>query len=242
MLDSAAQFAQGGSSAALLRSVAEQLTSPLTIISRQAELAELVDNTTGSVLPDARVIHAQAAAALTLIESYLLGAQLLHEQTELALEPVSVSSLLVDVAHELTGFARQYDVRLDVRIAGKYEPVMAHHAGLRAALLAVGYALLEGYSWPGKCLTLAAHRTPHGIVTGLYGDFEEISSQQWRRALQLRGRAAQSFGAVCKGSGAGLFVAETILRAMETRLRVGKHQNMQGLATTLQPSQQLRFV
>ncbi len=241
MLDgNAAQFAMGGSSATLLRSIAEQLTSPLTIISREAELAQLSGHFSDS--PDAQVIHAQATAALTLVESYLLGMQLLEGQEQLTIEPVSVSSLLVDVAHELQGFARQYHTRLDVRIAGKYEPVMAHQAGLKAALLAVGYALLEGYSRPEGRLTLAVHRTPHGIVTGLYGDFESITGGQWRRALQLQGRAAQSFGAICKGSGAGLFIAETILGAMETRLHVDRHQNMQGLATTLQPSQQLQFV
>ncbi len=236
----AAQFKVKDSTAALLRSIAEQLTAPLTIISREAELARLPGMFIDS--PDADTIHAQATAALTLVESYLLGLQLSEAQGQLALEPVSISSLLVDVAHELQAFAKQYSARLDVRIAGKYEPVMAHQAGLRAALLAMGYALLEGYSRREKLLTLAVHRTPHGIVTGLYGHFEMVTSEQWRRALQLRGRASQSFGSICKGSGAGLFIAETILMAMETRLRVGRHQNMQGLATTLQPSQQLRFV
>jgi K+-sensing histidine kinase KdpD len=236
--DSAAQQKQGDS-AALLRSIAEQLTSPLTVISREAELASL----SGSHFqPDAAVIHTQATAALTLVESYLLGLQLADQQIELTLEPVSVSSLLVDVAHELHGFAKQYDAALEVRIAGRYEPVMAHMAGLKSALLAVGYALLEGHSQPGKNLTLAVHRTPHGIVTGLYGDFEAVTSDHWDRALRLHGAAAQSFSAICKGSGAGLFIANTILQAMATRLRVGRHQNMQGLATTLRPSQQLQFV
>lgn len=228
-----------GEEATLLQSVAEQLKTPLAIIARQAELGQL----TGKMgLADVRSIHAQAATALTLVESYLLGLQLLYEQTELNLEPVSVSSLLVDVAHELDGFAKQYGTGLQLRIGGKYQPVMAHSRGLKSALLSVGYTLLESYPLSGQCLTLAVHRTPHGIVTGIYGDYQEISSRHWRKALELQGRASQPFRALTSGSGAGLFVAQTILQAMTTRLRVGKHLNQHGLATTLQSSQQLQFV
>jgi K+-sensing histidine kinase KdpD len=229
---------QGGE-VQLLRSIAEQLKTPLSVIARQTELVELTGN---SASLDPRIIHTQASVALTLVESYLLGLQLLQQQSELALEPVSVSSLLVDIAHELEAFARQYDTGLRLYIAGKYEPVMAHAGGLRSALLSLGYALLESYPLQKQVLTLAVHRTPHGIVTGLYGDYEQVSSMQWRRALQLQGTARQPFQKITSGSGAGIFVAQTILAAMATKLRVGKYRNQQGMATTLQPSQQLQFV
>jgi hypothetical protein len=127
-------------------------------------------------------------------------------------------------------------------VAGRYEPVMAHPRGLKYALLSLGYALIEGYPLTNQTMTLAVHRTPRGIVTGLYGDYEHINSQQWRQALALQGQARQPFRAISSGTGAGLFVAQTILEAMTTKLRVGKHLNQHGLATTLQPSQQLQFV
>lgn len=223
----------------LLRSVAEQLKFPLSTIARQAELGQL----TGDMqLVDAVSIRTHAQAALTLVDSYLLGLQLLQEQRSLELEPVSVSSTLVDIAHELDGFAKQHDAKLRLHIAGRYEPVMAHRAGLKSAFLALGYALLEGYPLEGGRLTLAVHRTPQGIVTGLYGNYEQLSASQWRKALELQGRAVQPLSALSTGSGAGLFVAEAILRAMETKLCVGKYLKQQGLATTLQPSQQLQFV
>jgi hypothetical protein len=222
-----------------LRSVADQLKLPLAVIARQAELGQLTGDP-GQV--DLAAVRTHATAALTLVDCYLLGLQLVHQQASLAIEPVSVSSTLAEIAHELDGFARQYGTRLELRIAGRYEPVMAHRAGLKSALLALGYALLEGYPLKGGHLTLAVHRTPHGIVTGLYGDYEQLSAAQWRKALELHGKAPQPFSALCSGNGAGLFVAESILQAMSTRLRVGKHQNKQGLATTLQASQQLSFV
>lgn len=223
----------------LLRSVAEQLKTPLALIARQAELGELLGD---MQVVDVASIRTQATTALSLVEGYLLGLQLLYEQSELALEPVSVSSLLVDVAHELDSFAKQYDTGLQLRIAGRYEPAMAHARGLRSALLSLGYALLENYPAENKTLTLALHRTPHGLVTGIYGDYPSLRSQQWRQAMQLQGRAQQPFRALTSGSGAGLFVAQTILQAMAAQLRVGRHLHQFGLATTLQASQQLQFV
>lgn len=228
-----------GAGAALLRSVAEQLKMPLTTIARQAELGQLTGQPD---LTDLSAIRTHAAAALTLVDSYLLGLQLMREQANLELEPVSVSSLLVETAHELESFAKQYDTALELRIGGKYEPVMANQQGLKSALLALGYALLQGYPMPkGSRMSLAVHRTPHGIVTGLYGDYEQLSSESWRKALALQGKAPKPLASL-SGSGAGLFVADAILHAMESKLRVGKHQNQQGLAATLQPSQQLVFV
>lgn len=222
----------------LLRSIVEQLKTPLMAIARQSELGAL----TGEVaITDLRAISSHAAAALTLTDSYLMGLQLLREQSVLSLEPVSVSSMLAETAHELHGFAKQYGVDLDLHIGGKYAPAMAHRAGLKSALLSVGYTLLENTSKESSRLTLAVRRTPHGIVTGLYGDFEDLSSQRWRRALELQGRAPQPLRAF-GSNGAGLFVAETILQAMSTRLRVGKYFKQQGFATTLQSSQQLRLV
>lgn len=232
----------------LLRSVAEQLKVPLTLIARQAELAALLNNFESK---DAANMHAQASVALTLVDSYLLGLQLLSEQGELALEPVSVSSTLTDVAHELYRIAQQHDVILELAVAGKYAPVMAHPHGLRAAMLSLGYGFVEAraahrvtesVTTRRHRLTLAVHRTPHGIVAGAYGMFQDFGAAQWRTALKLYGRAVQPCLALGPGSGAGLFVADTIFRSMATRLRVGRHQKETGLAVTLQPSRQLTIV
>lgn len=223
----------------LLWSVAEQLKSPLSVIARTAELGQL----TGIMQKhDAVSIHAHATAALTLVESYLLGLELLREQTVLALEPVSISSLLVEVAHELQPLARQYKVTVELQIAGRYEPVMAHGKGLRLALLAVGAALLEGYRLPDKRLSLAVHRTQNGIVTGLYGAYQGLHNQELREALRMQGAASQPLGSLSTGSGAGLFIADAILQAMNSKLKVGKHLKQYGIATVLPPSQQLQFV
>jgi len=223
----------------LLHSIADHLRTPLTAIARTAELGTMKSEVSTT---DLEAISIHATAALELVDSYLMGLKLLQTQARLELEPVSVASTLSDTAHALDGLAKQYGIALELDIAGKYGPVMANPKGLKAALLSLGSTLLEGGPHiAGKRLTLAVHRTPHGIVTGLYGEFEDVSAKRWRKALELHGKAAQPFKAL-GGSGAGLFVADAILQAMATRLRVGRHLHQQGLATTLQSSEQLTFV
>lgn len=226
----------------LLKSVAEQLKVPLTAIARHAELTALKGTLE---LADAQAIHTQATAALTLVDSYLFGLSLIQGQQALALEPVSISSLLVDIAHDLHQVANQYGVDLELAIDGKYEPVIAHSRGLRAALVSLGYGLIEAQAaqeLKRHVLTLGVHRTPHGIVTGIYGKYKDFDANAWRTALKLCGRAGQPITALSASSAAGLFVADSIIRSMQTQLRVGRHHKITGLAATFQPSQQLAFV
>lgn len=228
----------------LLLAVAEQLKTPLTIIARQAELGEIAERPGGM---ETQVVRTQAEAALQLVDSYLLGLELMRGQTALQLEPVSLSSTLVDAAHALTRFARQYGVDIAVEVAGRYEPVMAHARGLRAALLSLGFGMVEAQTVPAagrraQRLTLAVHRTPHGIIAGVYGNNDTLNAEAWRRALKLCGRAPQPFTGLSSGTGAGLFVAHTILKSMASGLRVGTRNHERGLAATFQPSQQLSFV
>jgi hypothetical protein len=234
---------QGVSADSLLLSVAEQLKVPLTTIARQAELGQLTGDADKI---DSAAIRMQATAALTLVDSYLLGIELMRSSAQLELEPVSIASTLTDTAHDLDRFAKQYQVQLEVEVGGKYGPVMGNPRGLRAALLSLGFALVEAQAAQDmqgpRRVILATHRTPHGIVTGMYGHYEALSADRWRAALGLAGRATQPLNALTPGSGAGLFVADTILRSMETRLRVGRYQHQSGLAATFQPSQQLSFV
>jgi hypothetical protein len=228
----------------LLSAMAEQLKVPLTIIARQAELGEVTGQ---AQTMQAQTVQTQADAALQLVDSYLLGLELLRGQTQLQLEPVSVSSTLIDTAHALSQFAKQYGVAVTVDVGGKYEPVMAHARGLRAALLSLGFGLVEAQAVPAPTrrtpqITLAVHRAQYGIVAGVYTGHHTVSAASWRRARQLYGHAPQPCIGLGSGTGAGLFVADTILRSMSSGLRAGRHNRQSGLAAALQPSYQLQFV
>lgn len=227
----------------LLRAVAEQLKLPLLHIARQAELSRM----NGPRVAELQTIGRSADMALGMVDAYLLGLQLAAEQTELALEPVSLSSVLNDTAHALSTTAQAYRVDVELGIAGKYEPVMANGPALKAALSSLGYSLIVAQTEPNKkqrpVMQLAAWRaTGGGLVAGIYGDsLPVVSAEALARARRLYGRVRQPLTGL-SGSAAGIFVADTILAAMTTSLRASRHHKQPGLAATFQPSRQLQLV
>lgn len=221
----------------LLRALAEQLKMPLLHIARSAEL--------GSANPKEILgnISYTADMAMQLIDGYLLSTEV-QSQPSLQLEPVSVSSVLQDVAHKLTPLAQQYDQDLEVSLSGKYGPVMAHRDSLEAAYTMLGYAMIE--SQPVRehrqTVTLGAHRSGAGLVAGVFGNQEGLTTDMFRRARALYGRTRQPLTSLSGSAGASIFVADSLLQAMSTSLRVAHHHKMSGFAATLLPSQQLQLV
>lgn len=222
--------------------LAEGLKLPLAQVSRRAELALLAPEATEAL----GMIQTTADMALQLLDSYLLGLRLLHEpEARFALEPVSVAAVLHDAQQQLAGIAQQYNVQLELEVAGKYGPVLAHPGALRSALVSLGYSFIEALPAMNTARTrlhLAAHRTRSGVVAGLYCDAEELTPKSFRRARDLLGYARQPFVGVLPGSGAGVFVANAIMQAMSSHLRVGRYQKLPGFAITLPPSSQLQLV
>lgn len=225
----------------LLLTVAEQLKLPLLQITRQAELGKLKDAQAAI-----QNIEATSQMALHLLDSYVLGVQLATQEAELfELEPVSISSVLYEAGSQLSPIAKAYDVQLDLRLDGKYGPVMANRRGLQAALVSLGYALIEALpaiDRPQLRLQLAAHRCRYGIVAGMYSDAEELSAKALRQGRQLYGRARQPLTGLSASSGAGVFVADAILHAMSSQLTVSKHHKLRGIGVVLQPNPQMQLV
>jgi hypothetical protein len=243
--------------------MAEELKLPLQYIARQAELQTMQllaaktshkasNNAAGIIIGDAdtriclRDIQTSADMSLQLLDSYLLSMRLSMEPTTvLALEPVSVSAVLYDTAGQLRDVAKQYGVTLDLYVHGRYEPVMAHKQALQAALISLGYALIEALPSSGagkRHVQLATHRTKHGIVAGMYGELDALTPELFQKAKQLQGRARQPMVSAMSGSGAGVFIADALLGAMASRLRVGRFQKLPGFAVTLSASEQLQLI
>jgi hypothetical protein len=222
----------------LLRALAEQLKLPLLQIAREAELATTTN--------DPKALHSisyTADMALRLVDSYLLSVQL-QALPVLELEPVSVSAVLQDTAHRLSLLAKQYDAELEVHLSGKYEPVMAHHQSLEAAFATLGYAFIEAVPHAEKRhkIILGAHRSSKGLVAGVFGNQEGLSSDMYKRGMALFGTARQAVPVLTPNAGAGIFVAESLLKNMQTPLHLSRHNKLSGLAATLIPSQQLSLV
>lgn len=223
-------------------SLAEQMKVPLMQISRRAEAGLLLGNSDEALA----LVHDQSEIALQLIEGYMLSMRLSLDQNDaFTLEPVAVSSMLYDAAQQLTPIAKSYGVELEVVTAGRYGPVAAHQQGFKTALVSLGYALIEALPATNRSqlrLQLAAHKCRYGIATGLYADSELLTTEALRRGHQLRGRARQPLPQLTHTGGAGVFVADAILQALGTKLKVSHYRNLSGLGTVLQPNPQLQLV
>src|SRR5688572_9976866 len=121
----------------LLLSVAEELKLPLLQIARRAEQGLL----TGQ--PDLETIQSTADGALKMLDNYLLGVRLAMRPDHMEIESFSISSVLYDAEQQLKSLAKNYGVELELGIAGRYAPVVANRAGLEAALVSLGAALIE---------------------------------------------------------------------------------------------------
>lgn len=219
----------------LLRALAEQLKMPLIQIARQAELANASKD--ASVLGS---ITYTADMALRLVDSYLLSVQL-QALPSLELEPVSVSAVLQDTAHALNQLAKQYDCDLQVDLKGKYQPVMAHRVTLEAAFATLGYAFIEAVTTDTRTVILGAHQSNGGLVAGVYGE-HKLTTDAFKRGHALFGTARQAIPSLSSTSGAGIFVANSLLANIEAPLHNSRHNKLAGLAATLLPSQQLSLV
>lgn len=225
----------------LLLSLAEQLKLPLLQIARRAELGQLQSSTDS--LPHIQTV---ADSALKLLDSYVLGVQLATQEVGFfEAEPVSISSVLYDAAAELAPLAKAYDVTLDLQIDGKYGPVTANRRGLQAALVSLGFALIEALpalETSQLRLQLSAHRCRYGIVAGLYSDAQQLTTDALRQGRKLYGQARQPMTGFAPGSAAGIFVADALLHGMDSELTVSKHRKLYGLGAVLQPNPQMRLV
>lgn len=214
----------------LLHALTEQLKLPLLQIAVQAENGSADSAATADI----------ARAALRLIDGFTMAAH--DSQTTLPLEPVSISATLQTVAHQLFEHARRYGCQLQMHVSGRYAPVMAHQAGLESALTILGQSFIESQTAPRSRVVLAAHRSRQGLVAGVFDSEEAISADMFRRAKALQGSAQQPLTTGSAGSGAAVFVANSILQMMAAPLHVARHHHLNGLASTFVPSQQLSLV
>lgn len=224
----------------LLLGVAEELKLPLLQLARQAEQGRL------SGAADLALMQTTADSALRLLDNYVLGVRLALEPEQLALESVSVSSVLYDTGQQLDALAKNYGVGLELSIAGRYGPVLAHRQGLQAALVSLGAALIEALPAQDGAqqlkLQLATHRSRYGIVAGLYTETKQLTNEAFQRGRELQRVSRQPLMNHSYTSGAGIFVADTILGAMNLSLRASRHHRWYGLGTVLQSNHQLQLV
>ncbi len=222
----------------LLRTLAEELKLPLIQIAR---LAELNEDSSGATVDS---IRQTAEMSLKLVEGFQMGLSSIA-QLSLDLEPVSVSSILYDTAHSLAPAAGRYNCEIELDISGKYGPVMVNRRGLETALLLIGYSMISGRTTEevtGRSLILAVHGNKNGLVAGFFDDRQDMTREMFKRGRALLGSARQTLPGALAGSGAGVYIANSLLELMSVPLHLARHQKLTGIATTLTLSKQLQLV
>jgi hypothetical protein len=76
----------------------------------------------------------------------------------------------------------------------------------------------------------------------LYSDVEQLTTEALRQGRKLHGHIRQPLATLSPSSGAGVFVADAILQAMDSQLRPTRHRNLYGLGAVLRPTPQLQLV
>ncbi len=233
--------AQLNSQERLFLSLSEQLSRPLLQV---AQLAELAADDPETAAERWRLVQIIAQSSLHLVESYALSLRVSGKITPLEMEPVTVSSLLYDTAGALEPFAKQYGVSLELDPALRMQPIMADRMVLQSAMVSLGqvFVLAQSQSDEPSPVHLNAHRGRYGVVAGLYGGSALLGKDNLRRAYALQGRARQPLQRLVSGPAAGVFVADSLLHTLAARLHVARYRSLTGLATTLQPSQQLQLI
>lgn len=230
----------------LLAALSEDLSLPLVHIKSALELIEDENFSKPQVRLQTEAMNTSAETGLKLIEAYHLLLKS-DEMLESSFEPLAIGMLMEEIAHNLDPLARQYSTKIVVDVQGRFAPVLAHPASLKAALDILASSLLRAQAAQNERssykLVLGAHRWSEGeIAAGVFGDVHGLSDYSLRVARNLAGRARQPLPAVPPGAASAILVADMLCSALWQPLRSAAHNNLAGLATSLPTTTQLRFV
>jgi len=230
------------SETALFSNLAEQVRMPFMQIAHAAELAAIQDDKE-ELRKLFSTVGVSSQAALMLIDGYLLSLRMQQEQ-KLELEPVSMGSVLYDAAHQIDNYAKTHNCEVQITVLGKNQPVMAQRNAVESAFINLGYSFIDAVAAMNGVtrITLGAKKVPGGVSAGVFSDSNELTSLLLKQAKAISGTAKQPLALFSAGSGAGIFVADSLFSLIGRPLRVTKMQSQKGLATTLDPSSQLALV
>ena len=220
--------------------IAEQLKLPFLQILREVEA-----NKVGG-LNDLSVIETSAESALNLLDNYLLSLKLRSNELAFSNEPVSISHILYESAKLLTKLAKQYGVLIELDIPKKFGPVAANKLGLQSALVSAGSSLIEAVSISPsktqKIIYLASHRSRYGVVIGAYTEDILLTNKVIKQGKMLKNVARQPYPSIMSSAGAGLLVADRIMKAMNLDLKSSRHNRLYGIGAVLHSNEQLQLV
>lgn len=227
---------QVGNNTRLLAVLAEELRLPLLQINHSSQLGRMTDDV--SQFTD---IESVSKAGLRLIDSYLLTLKVLRGQQALPLAPVSLRAVMSDVAMSLQELSSLYGCDLQVKVPKRSSLVMSNKEGLYMALLGLGHTLItQSQAVKKNCVIFEAHAFKQKVVAGVSTD-SQIDRSSLKTSRRLFGNVKQPIKSM-HGSGAGVFIADTLFRAMDAGLSQTSQRGRSGIYAALIPSTQLTLL
>jgi len=212
----------------LLINIVEHLKLPLINISLKSEVANLSD------------IKSLADNSIRLIDGYILGLNIAQHQLDL--EPVSVSEVLSDAAHNLSKTAKLYNCNLNLNIEGKFVPVMSSKIEMESAFTLIGQTIIESNTNTNNEIFISAYKSGDKIVAGIFTGDLKITNETLRKAIVSAGKVSQGLPDFSHSPVTGVYAADLILTRLASRLQVFHHNNLSGLAGNFMPSRQLSLI
>lgn len=215
-----------------LRALAYELKHPLVRISREAELQQ----------PDISLVHTQAQQALRLIDSFLLQAQAEYGQVPLALEPISVGSVLYDASIQLRELADQYNMTFVIqdRTTGL---AMSHRNALQSIMYSFGSILMErsDTSHHQTVLLRGFRIKKNRLAVGMFTK-QALSIDDIERGRLLQGKAHMPLAQRSSMTHVSIAIADGLSQAIGGTLHVKRMRGLHGLVAELPQSEQLAMI
>lgn len=222
----------------LLSAVAEHLKQPLLYIRQSSELAQKGQ----PMIPER--IRSSANSGLLLVEHFLTWQRYAHNKDLITQSQTSLTALMHKVTEDLKSIASLNQLILNLKINGRYGPVVTDPRLLSSAVSALGLAFIEASQGKSEAseIIFGVHKTRWGITAGVYSADLVLRSNTFERHKELVGAARQLLPLTSHSPMSGVAIADALFRQLSVSLRPSRHKNMDGLAVTLVPSPQLALL
>jgi hypothetical protein len=182
--------------------------------------------------------------ALTMIDYAVFAADYLQE--ELPLTTISAAAAAKDVALGLKQLSVAYNVKIDLDITKRLEPIYANEAAVKGALYCLAASLITESgmsSLKGAKIIIAAQETaPSTKRLGVYSPDIDLNPAAIKLARSLMGRARAAVPSDMHHSGLGLIVSDQLSQALGSKLQRFVHRDQKGIGFYVSMSQQLSFI
>lgn len=227
-----------------LVAAAHELKTPLAIIAHLAAALEDESLLTPQQRRESlQRIQLSAERTMRLIQGLATSYRLNEQQLSLALnlQPINITQVCEEVAHEITPFAQAHRQSLQLRLGARAQLVVGNHELLHSVL----FNLLDNalrHTPQETSVRMHLRRRSELVRVCVHDSGPGIQPSDMAQLRQRLGTHMQPIVTRSSGSGLGLYIAQQFAGAMGGRIGVGKVKSGADFHVDLLHSRQLSFI